>query len=124
MSDKHIRRSSRGLLVLRAVLSHPLARDRLLQAADVRQVVAGRHRKSGEPLRRCFRLEPGRDEAPGLGIFDDLARFGIGQEPTNGIDDVALCEKHAERLLGKGHVVPRLGREPRCRSSATHSSGE
>ena len=78
------------MLLANAILGHPLARDRLLQAADVREVVAAGTEGQASLYANLFGSNLGATKRQGLEIFDYLARFGIGQETTNRIDNIIV----------------------------------
>ena len=78
------------MLLANAVLGHPEARDRLLQARDVRGVLSREARHRSSLYSNLFGANLSSTKRESLEIFDYLGRFGIGYETTNRIDNILI----------------------------------
>ena len=86
------------MLLANAVLGHPGARDRLLRARDVREVVRRGTRHRSSLYSNLFGANLTNTKRESLEIFDYLGRFGIGHETTNRIDNILIFGSEDDAL--------------------------
>lgn len=86
------------MLLANAVLGHPQAKDRLLQAKDVRDVLAKGSSHVASLYSNLFGANLVGTKRESLEIFEYLGRFGIGQETTNRIDNILIFGAEDEKL--------------------------
>lgn len=78
------------MLLANAILGHPLAKDRLLLPADVRDIITRGTTYQASIYSNMFGANLTGTKRESLEIFEYLGRFGIGQETTNRIDNILI----------------------------------
>lgn len=86
------------LLISNMLLGHPLAKDRLMSPADVRQLLRSGKAHAGDIFQNLFGANLSHARRESLEIFEFLNRFGIGDETTNRIDNVLVFGPSDETL--------------------------
>ncbi len=101
------------LLLTNILLGHPGVKDRLMQPADVAELLARNQAHRSDIYDNVFgeNLTPARRD--GLEIVEFLSRFGIGQETTNRIDNILLFGAEDELLRHYFALLVENGTPPR-----------
>lgn len=86
------------MLLANAVLGHPAARDRLMAPRDVRGLLRSGDLRGASLFSNLFGANLTATKRESLEIFEYLARFGIGQETTNRIDNILIFGAEDETL--------------------------
>jgi hypothetical protein len=86
------------MLLANAVLGHPAAKDRLMSPRDVRGLVRSGDVRGASIFSNLFGANLSATKRESLEIFEYLARFGIGQETTNRIDNILVFGAEDEAL--------------------------
>lgn len=87
------------MLLVNAILGHPDAKDRLLLPGDVRGVVERGTGYKASVYGNLFGANLAGTKRESLEIFEYFARFGIGQETTNRIDNILIFGAEDDKLL-------------------------
>jgi hypothetical protein len=78
------------LLFANAILGHPDAKDRLLQAADIPEILRNKTAAKASLYSNVFGGNLSEVRRDSLEVFDYLNRFRIGHETTNRIDNILI----------------------------------
>lgn len=97
-NDLHV--SIRGLLLLfaNAILGHPKAKDRLMQASDVSTFLKEGTTADASLFNNLFGGNLSEVRRESLEVFDYLNRFRIGHETSNRIDNILIFGEEDENL--------------------------
>jgi hypothetical protein len=97
-SGSHLPMRQLLLLASNMLLGHPDGQDRLLRCQDAAKVVRDGTAHLASVYRNAFGENLPETRREGIAVFDVLRRFGIGEETSNGIDN----------LIVYGHDDPEL----------------
>lgn len=86
------------LLFANAILGHPDAKDRLMQAADIPGIVQKNTTASASLFNNLFGGNLSEVRRDSLEVFDYLNRFRIGHETSNRIDNILIFGEADENL--------------------------
>ena len=86
------------MLLANAILGHPDAKDRLLLPRDIRELIAKGGLQQASLFSNLFGSNLAGTKRESLEIFDYLARFGVGYETTNRIDNILIFGTEDENL--------------------------
>jgi hypothetical protein len=97
-NDLHIPIRRVLLLLANAVLGHPDAKDRLMRAADAREVIHNGTVAKASLYNNVFGGNLTEHRRDSLEVFEYLNRFSIGRETSNRIDNVLIFGEADENL--------------------------
>src|SRR5262249_38904996 len=97
-NDFHVPIRRLLLLVANAILGHPEAKDRLMQAADVPTILRKGTVAKASLFNNLFGGNLSEVRRDSLEVFDYLNRFRIGHETSNRVDNILIFGEADENL--------------------------
>jgi hypothetical protein len=97
-SDLHVPIRRLFLLFANALLGHPDAKDRLMQASDAASIIQKNKTSAASLFNNIFGGNLSEVRRDSLEVFDYLNRFRIGHETSNRIDNILIFGEADENL--------------------------
>lgn len=97
-NDLHVPIRRMLLLFANAILGHPDAKDRLMQASDVQEFVQKGTTAKASVFSNIFGGNLSEVRRESLEVFDYLNRFRIGHETSNRVDNILIFGEADENL--------------------------